>query len=108
MVAQDWLQLGVFRDQAFFVEPVANVYSTPAAYTDQPRISGYVSDENLKLAPGSASVLVKAVGSGRVVVMADNPNFRAFWYGTNRLFLNSVFLGSIIREPKAADGEHDH
>jgi len=26
----------------------------------------------------------------------DNPNFRAFWYGTNGLFLNAVHLGQIL------------
>jgi hypothetical protein len=23
----------------------------------------------------------------------DNPNFRAFWWGSNGLFLNAVFFG---------------
>jgi hypothetical protein len=35
-------------------------------------------------------------GSGKVIVMTDNPNFRAFWYGTNKLFLNAIFFGSTI------------
>ena len=34
-----------------------------------------------------------------IVAMAENPNFRAFWHGTNRLFLNALFLGSIIDVP---------
>jgi hypothetical protein len=28
--------------------------------------------------------------------MTENPNFRAFWFGTNRLLLNAVFFGGII------------
>jgi len=25
----------------------------------------------------------------------DNPNFRAFWYGTNGLMLNAIFFSEI-------------
>ena len=32
--------------------------------------------------------------------MADNPNFRAFWYGTDRLFTNAVFFGPITQVPR--------
>jgi hypothetical protein len=35
-------------------------------------------------------------GSGRVVMFSDNPNFRATWYGTNKLFLNALFFGANI------------
>ena len=48
----------------------------------------------------SASVLVSRLGSGRVVLFADNPNFRGSWYGTNRLFLNALFLGEHINVPE--------
>ena len=34
--------------------------------------------------------------AGRVVSMTDNPNFRAFWWGTNKLFLNALFFGNQI------------
>ena len=30
---------------------------------------------------------------------SDNPNFRGAWYGTNRLFLNAIFLGDRIYIP---------
>jgi hypothetical protein len=32
-------------------------------------------------------------GQGRVVVLADDPAFRAFWHGTERLLLNAIFFG---------------
>ena len=34
-------------------------------------------------------------GSGKdvkVIVFTDNTNFRAFWYGTNKLLMNAVFF----------------
>ena len=29
--------------------------------------------------------------------MIDNPNFRAFWYGTNKLMANMIFFGNLIQ-----------
>ena len=47
----------------------------------------------------TASLIVSKLGSGRAIVFADNPNFRGSWYGTNRLFLNGIFLGNNISVP---------
>ncbi len=89
--------LPVFRTNTVFLEISDNSYSTPVAYDAEPLLSGYISDENLATLSGSASVVVHSSGQGRVILMADNPNFRAFWYGTNRLFLNCLFFGPMIR-----------
>ena len=63
-------------------------------------IDGYISESNRKdYIPGAASLIVSKIGSGRVIVFADNPNFRGSWYGTNKLFLNALFLGSNISVP---------
>jgi hypothetical protein len=72
-----------------------------AKYTKNPHIDGFISDENMKkfLIP-SASLIVSPLGKGRVIMFADNPNFRGSWYGTNRLFLNAIFLGQHISVPK--------
>jgi hypothetical protein len=39
---------------------------------------------------------VYGVGSGRVIATNINPNFRAFWYGTNKIFANSIFFSGLI------------
>jgi len=49
---------------------------------------------------GSSSLIVSGLKSGRVIIFADNPNFRGTWYGTNKLFLNAIFLGKNISVPK--------
>ena len=36
---------------------------------------------------------MQKMGSGRVMVFTDNTNFRAFWYGTNKLLMNAIFFG---------------
>ncbi len=91
--------LPVFRNHRVFLELTRSPYSTPVVYDDQPLLSGYVSPVNLKALAGSAGVAVYSMGKGRAILIADNPNFRAFWYGTNRIFLNSLFFGPLVRVP---------
>ena len=86
----------VFRSSTMFLEKGDNPYSTPLYYTDDPLASGYISDENLEEIKGTAAIIVSGYGRGRVITMTDNPNFRAFWYGTNKLFANAVFFGHTI------------
>jgi hypothetical protein len=93
-------KLPVYKNNRVFLQPSKNVYSTVAKYTENPHIDGFVSKKNLDvyLKP-SASLIVSKVGSGRVILFADNPNFRGAWYGTNKLFLNALFFGNHIYVP---------
>jgi len=92
----------VYRNSNVWLSPSKSAYSTVAKYTENPHIDGFISDENMKkfLKP-SASLIVSPLGRGRVVMFADNPNFRGSWYGTNRLFLNAIFLGQHITVPRS-------
>lgn len=94
--------LPVYKNNNVFLQPSKNEYSTVAKYTKNPHVDGYISDKNLNtyLKP-SASLIVSPLGRGRVVMFADNPNFRGAWYGTNRLFLNALFLGNHISVPRS-------
>jgi len=94
----------VYKNNMVFLQPSKNAYSTVAKYSKNPHIDGFVSTNNLEnnIKP-SASLLVSLIGRGRVVMFADNPNFRGAWYGTNRLFLNALFLGNIISVPKGGN-----
>ena len=88
--------LPVFRRGTLFFEVSKNAYASPLVYTDQPLLSGYISKDNLKALSNSASIVVSSVSKGKVICMADNPNFRGYWYGTNRLFANALFFGDLI------------
>jgi hypothetical protein len=88
--------LTVFQNSTLFMEKAQNPYATPLYYTDDPLASGYISDENLEKLKGTAGIVVSGLGSGKVITMTDNPNFRAFWYGTNKLFMNAIFFGQTI------------
>ena len=93
--------LPVYKNNNVFLTPSANAYGTVAKYTKNPHIDGYISENNMNtyLKP-SASLIISQIGQGRVIMFADNPNFRGAWYGTNKLFLNALFLGNHIILPK--------
>ena len=66
-------------------------------YTKSPRLSGYISKENETLLAETPFLVHEQLGVGNVILFADDPNFRLFWNGLNRLFLNSVLLMPSIR-----------
>lgn len=91
-------QIALFRTNTLFLEPHKDPYSTPVHYTGTPLVSGYVSSENLELIKNSAAVIAVGKGRGAIILMADNPNFRGYWYGTNKLLFNGLFFGSAISD----------
>ncbi|WP_281542765.1 M14 metallopeptidase family protein [Maribacter aestuarii] len=91
----------IYKNNTVWLAPSTNEYATVAKYASDPHIDGFITEKNMEeyLKP-SASLIVSKLGSGRVVMFADNPNFRGSWYGTNRLFLNALFLGDKIEVPE--------
>ena len=90
----------VYKNNNVFINKTYNDYSSVATYSKDFHIDGYISELNKKdFIPGAASLIISKIGTGRVVVFADNPNFRGTWYGTNKLFLNAIFLGNNISVP---------
>ena len=98
-------KIAVYKNSLTFFQNSKNPYSTVAQYLADPLIGGYVHPTTMKKMKGSASILVGTEGAGRVVMFADEPNFRGTWYGTNKLFLNALFYGSLINIPQPAVGE---
>ncbi len=96
--------VSLFKSNRVFMEKSKNPYATPFYYGAKPLQSGWVSKENADAIRNSAAVVVNTLGSGRVINIADNPNFRAFWLGGSKLFMNAIFFGRII---DAASGRID-
>jgi hypothetical protein len=88
--------ISLFKANRVFMEKSKNPYATPFYYGSKPLQSGWVSKENGEVIKNSAAVIVNTVGAGRVINIADNPNFRAFWLGGSKLFMNAIFFGRII------------
>ena len=86
----------LFRNTNIYLKPEKQSYNNPIVYTSSPLLSGYVSEENLELLKNSAPLKSQRLGRGRVIGFTDNTNFRAFWYGTNKLMMNAVFFGKMM------------
>jgi len=90
-------QMPVFRNTGTMLEPPSNPFAMPMQYDQaNPLMSGYISDQNKERIKGTAGIVVGGIGSGRVIMYTDNPAFRAFWFGTNKLLANSIFFGPTI------------
>jgi hypothetical protein len=91
--------VNVYRNGKTFIKQGKNPYTTVAQYTANPLVGGYLHKSNLKKVANSAAILVSSEGAGRIILFSDNPNFRGYWYGTNKLFLNALFFGPLITVP---------
>ncbi|MDP2059339.1 MAG: zinc carboxypeptidase, partial [Flavobacteriaceae bacterium] len=86
-------KLALFRNTNIFIKADKESYNNPVQYTANPLLSGYISKENLTLLKNTVPVKIKKSGKGQIIAFTDNTNFRAFWFGTNKLMMNAVFFG---------------
>jgi hypothetical protein len=86
----------MFRRGDTFFELSTSTAANVGRYTKNPLLSGYISEKKLKEIQNSASIIARRQGGGHVILFADNPSFRAFWYGSNGLLLNAVFFGQAF------------
>lgn len=92
-------EVPVFRDSATAYGSPTNPYQLVAGY--QQVIAGYVSQRNREKLQGTAGVWVQNFGSGRVVLLADNPVFRGYVRSSERFLSNGILLGPLIDVPSA-------
>ena len=85
--------IAMFRNTTIFMEADEQSYNNPIQYTSNPLLSGYISKPNLDSLANTVPFKHKSLGRGEVMLFTDNTNFRAFWYGTNKLLMNAIFFG---------------
>jgi hypothetical protein len=71
--------------------PVSSRRRVVATYADL--LSGHAWQESLDRVPGTVFAYEERVGRGRVIAFAEDPNYRGYHRGLNRVFLNAVVLG---------------
>ena len=86
-------KLPMFRNTTTFMEADKNSFNNPIQYTANPLLSGYISKPNLDDLKSTVPFKKGGLGRGNVIYFTDNTNFRAFWYGTNKLLMNAIFFG---------------
>jgi len=89
-------KLALFRNTTLFVKTDSTSYRNPIKYTSDPLLSGYSSKINLEAIKNTRPFVHRSMGRGEVILFTDNTNFRAFWYGTNKLLMNAIFFGEMM------------
>ena len=86
----------IFRNSTIFLDIDEKSYNNPIRYTVNPLLSGYISEENLEQLKSTTPIKIQKISKGKVIYLTDNTNFRAFWYGTNKILLNAIFFSSVM------------
>tara|TARA_B110000046_G_scaffold185211_1_gene226031 strand:+ start:478 stop:2967 length:2490 start_codon:yes stop_codon:yes gene_type:complete len=86
-------KIALFRNSTIFIKADKKSYNNPIQYTSNPLLSGYISKENAKIIKNTIPFKAQKLGRGKVIIFTDNTNFRAFWFGTNKLLMNTIFFG---------------
>ncbi|GHT62216.1 peptidase M14 [Bacteroidia bacterium] len=89
-------KIAVFRTGSVAFERAKSAYVSPLSYLKTPYLSGCISPANLQRIAGSPAIITKANGKGQVIVFADDMNFRMYWYGTTKLFMNAILFGQLL------------
>lgn len=77
-----------------------NPYAVPLRLAKEVEAAGYVSDYWQEKLSGQPVITAERMGRGSVIQFGFNPNFRGFWYGTQRWMINAVYLSHLIRPTK--------
>ncbi len=93
----DGANLPLHREGTKAFKHTDNPFAMVVAYgEDDPLIAGYASEKNRKRVAGLGAVMADRVGGGSVILFADNPFFRAYWYGTAKVFMNALFFSKAF------------
>ncbi len=65
-----------------------------AAFTDDPAVSGFITEESVDKFRRRVFLAEERLGRGRIVLFAGDPCFRGFWRGSTGLLLNAIYLRS--------------
>lgn len=89
-----------FRRGSTLLKASKNQFATPVRYADKPLLSGYIGEQRLTEMSGQPAIIAERHGKGLVVRFANNPLFRGFWRGTERLWVNSLYFGPLVKRTK--------
>lgn len=89
-------ELPMFRNTSIFIEKHEDGFKNPIAYTENPLLSGYISKPNLEALKNTVPFQHNSYGRGEVIGFTDNTQFRAFWFGTNKLLMNAIYFSKLM------------
>lgn len=89
-------QLPVFKNSTLVMLKPKQPFVRVAAYGKYPQLGGYAAKTNVNKIAQSTYMMAHSMGKGLVIGIADDVNFRGFWYGTNRLMTNSLYFSAVV------------
>ncbi|SHI20804.1 M14 family zinc carboxypeptidase [Ferrimonas marina] len=69
-----------------------------ARYPEQMLRSGFMAEAYQQALVGHSAAVVERRGQGQYILFADNPLFRNFWLGGEKLVANSLFMVPSLRD----------
>jgi hypothetical protein len=91
--------LPVLIASAYFFRPSKQGTNALVFSSDEKQplyLAGFVWPTTEKLLRGTSYVIDEPIGRGHVVLYAEDPNFRAIWRSTTRLFFNSFLFQTVL------------
>lgn len=91
--------LPVLVSSAYFFRPSKEGTNAVVFSADEARtlhVAGFIWPTTESLLRGTAYVIDEPTGRGHVVLFAEDPNFRAIWRSTTRMFFNSFLFQPIF------------
>jgi len=87
----------VFLNRLVKLPPSRNAWSTPLRLgAEVAPEAGYASDWMREQLQNQPLLMAERVGQGALVQFAFNPNFRAFWRGTELLYVNALVNARLL------------
>lgn len=78
-----------------FANPKSESVIVPLRFTENPYLSGYITQENLDRVVSAPVAMVIKCGKGRVIHFAESVTFRSYWYGSSKLMMNAIYFGHL-------------
>ena len=92
-------RIAMMKNTTDVMLPTLNPYAAVITYETPPVLSGYASASLQEEIGGTVALIADRLGDGSVILFADDPNFRAIWYGSNKLFLNALYFSKAYDPP---------
>jgi len=98
---EDWLAFGmrnkvpvmVYSDHAFMSSSPVRTVARFTPDGNNLRLSGLLWPEARQRWMGTAYVTRESKGKGQIIMFASDPNIRAYFWGTRKMFVNAILYG---------------
>lgn len=88
--------LFVNKESDFVLPPVADPFGNVVRIDDEPLVNGYLPEALRERVSGGVWAQSVSLGSGNIVLFADDPAHRKYWLGTERLLINALFFSNHL------------